>query len=78
MQGMVTLNSKEQKRERIISQVGRGVTGREAASVLGLSLRQVRRLVSGYRDRGVVALAHGNRGRRPANAMEDESEATGD
>ena len=52
MQGMVTLNSKEQKRERIISQVGRGVTGREAASVLGLSLRQVRRLVSGYRGQG--------------------------
>ncbi|HCG29123.1 MAG TPA: hypothetical protein DEU95_05130, partial [Chloroflexi bacterium] len=37
-----------------------------AAEVLDLSVRQVRRLLAAYREDGVAALVHGNRGRVPA------------
>lgn len=70
MQGMVILNRKEQNRVMVIGGVDRGeVTGREAAAVLGISLRQLRRLISAYRKEGVGAMVHGNRGRQPANAL---------
>ena len=72
MESMVTLNSKEQKKLMVISKVERGeVGGREAAAILGISLRHLRRLIAGYRRDGVRALAHGNRGRTPANALDD-------
>lgn len=73
MEGMVTLNKKEQKRLMVISKVERGeVGGCEAAALLGISLRHFRRLVAGYRRDGVWALAHGNRGRAPANALDSD------
>ncbi|GAF80179.1 unnamed protein product, partial [marine sediment metagenome] len=40
------------------------VIGREAAEVLGLSLRHVKRILAAYRKEGAAALAHGNRGRK--------------
>ncbi len=67
----VTLNKKEQKRFMVISKVERGeVGGRDAAALLSISLRHFRRLVAGYRGDGVRALAHGNRGRTPANTLD--------
>jgi len=39
--------------------------------VLGLSLRHVRRILSAYGREGAVALAHGNRGSKPHNALDD-------
>ena len=73
MQGMVTLSKKQQKRVMVIGEVDRGeVRGREGAEVLGISLRHFRRLMGAYRKEGVAALAHGNRGRKPANAMGEE------
>jgi transposase len=73
MEGKVTLTVKEQKRVMIISEVGRGeVGGSEAATVLGISLRHMRRLIAAYKGEGVSALAHGNRGRKPANAIGEE------
>jgi transposase len=39
--------------------------------VLGLSVRQVRRLLARYRKEGAAALAHGNRGRSPYNKLDD-------
>ena len=40
-----------------------------AAEILGVSERHTRRLLSAYRGAGVAALAHGNRGRQPHNAV---------
>ena len=40
----------------------------QAAEVLGVSQRHARPLLAAYREAGVAALAHGNRGRRPHNA----------
>ena len=41
----------------------------QAAEILGVSERHTRRLLSAYRRDGAAALAHGNRGRRPPNAV---------
>ena len=37
----------------------------QAAEVLGVSPRHVRRMLAACREHGAAALAHGNRGRRP-------------
>jgi transposase len=72
MKEIVTLNRKEQKRLVVLNQVGMGklVVG-QAAEVLELSPRQVWRLLVAYRKEGATALAHGNRGRKPYNALDD-------
>jgi len=70
MKELVTLNRKEQKRLMVLNQVGMGgMTGMESAQLLSLSLRHVRRLLAAYRREGAVALAHGNRGRKPCHAL---------
>lgn len=72
MKETVSLNAKEQQRVMVLNEVERGeLTGRQAAELVGLSVRQVRRLVAAYRKEGVVALAHGNRGRGPLHALSD-------
>jgi len=66
----VSLNAKEQQRAMVLNQVERReVTGQQAAALVGVSLRQVRRLLAGYRKEGVAALAHGNRGRPPTHRI---------
>ena len=72
MKERVTLNKKEQNRLMVLNQVERGVmSARKAAEVLGLSLRQIRRILAAYRKEGAQALAHGNRGRKPHNALDE-------
>ena len=41
----------------------------QAAEILGISERHAWRLLAAYRARGAPALEHGNRGRRPYNAL---------
>src|SRR4051812_13556722 len=66
----VTLSAREQQRAMALNRVLAGQwTGEEAAVVLGLSGRQVRRLLAAYEAGGPAALAHGNRGRPPAHAV---------
>ncbi|KPL77800.1 hypothetical protein AC812_02600 [Bellilinea caldifistulae] len=47
------------------------IRAQQAAEVLGISKRQFRRLVAAYRQRGIAALEHGNRGRSPANRISE-------
>lgn len=69
---MVTLNRQEQKRLVVLNQVAAGRYKLiEAAAILNLSLRQIRRLNTVYHREGVAALAHGNRGRKPINAVDE-------
>jgi transposase len=73
MKEMVTLTVKEQRRLMVINEIERGdMVGREATGVLGTSLRHLRRMIAAYRKEGAVALAHGNRGRKPVNAIRRE------
>ncbi len=50
--------------------VNGGLSIDQAAAILKLSTRQVDRLLARYGD-GPAALAHGNRGRTPANRLDD-------
>lgn len=70
MRETVTLTTKEQQRLLVIGQVDRGqLTALQAAEVLDLSERQIRRIVAAYREEGAAAIAHGNRGRAPAHRI---------
>lgn len=64
MEKKVTLTLKELKRMHVIHEINAGrMTAKAAGDLLGLSVRQVRRLLKKQRDGGDGALAHGNRGR---------------
>ena len=39
--------------------------------LMGVTTRQTRRILAAYREQGAAAVAHGHRGRRPANATPD-------
>ena len=43
----------------------------QAAEIMGIGERQTKRLLAAYRRDGPAALAHGNRGRRPHNAVSE-------
>jgi len=69
MKGL-TLSQKEQARLETLNRVLEGqLRLEEAAVVLGVSERHAWRMLAAYRREGAAALAHGNRGRRPANAI---------
>jgi transposase len=69
MKGL-TLNTKEQTRLQVLNGVLEGdCSVREAVEVLGMSERHGWRLLAAYRKEGAAALAHGNRGRVPSNAI---------
>jgi transposase len=62
--GEITLTVREEQRLVVFNALERSeVTMAEAARLLRLSVRQVRRLRAAYRRRGARALVHGNRGR---------------
>ena len=68
MEGL-TLTTREQNRLQTLN----GVLEKhwpmwEAAKTMGVSERQGWRILAAYRKEGAAALAHGNRGRTPANA----------
>ena len=64
------MSKREQRRVMVLNKVERKeMTGEAAAEVLGLSVRQVRRLLAAYRQEGVAAIAHGNRGRQPRHTV---------
>ena len=68
----ITLDARAQHRLYVLNHVlTRGLTAEEAAGVLGLSVRQVRRLLRRYRDDGSAGLVHGNRERTPAHRIPD-------
>jgi transposase len=72
MENKVTLTMKEQHKLKLVIDYEAGkVRAQRAAELLGISKRQFRRLVSAYRQRGIAAMAHGNRGRVPANRISE-------
>ena len=68
----VTLTQRETARLQVLnSLLAQQMTTEQAATLMGVSPRHTRRLLAAYREDGAAALAHGNRGRRPANATPD-------
>ena len=74
MKGSFRLSPKEVRRLSVLQQLEAGMlTSGDAARLVQVSRRQLRRLRSAYRASGATALAHGNRGRRPVNAIDPSS-----
>jgi transposase len=66
----ITLNTQEQKRAMVLNRIQAGqFSVAEAAEVLDLSARHMRRILAAYEKEGPAALAHGNRGRKPAHSI---------
>ena len=64
----ITLNESQQRRGLILARLCSGrITKPDAERLLGLSRRQIDRLVRGFTARGAESLVHGNTGKIPAN-----------
>jgi transposase len=64
------LTAKDARRIDILIRVEAGLaSASEAGALLGVSERQVRRLLARYRTEGAQSVVHGNRGRRPKHAV---------
>lgn len=70
----VELSLKEKRKYEIIKKLIETNGNKERARVkLGLkSIRQVNRLIAGYKDFGKEFFVHGNKGRKPKHALTDE------
>lgn len=74
MMGDIFLSQKEAKRVYVMEQVMSGkVTVKQAAELLSLSKRQIKRLKKGMKQEGVAFLAHKNRGRKPKHAIPQDA-----
>lgn len=70
------MDNKEARRITVIKQTINGkFTNQQAADLLKLSVRQVKRLKVKIRNGGAATVLHGNRGRKPHNAL-SETKAT--
>ena len=66
------MTQKEQARLQVLnSLLAEHMTLNQAATLMGVSPRHTRRILAAYREKGVAAVAHGHRGRRPGNATPD-------
>jgi transposase len=72
MNKRVTISMNEIKRHHVLQMVeDNRLIGLETSKHLGLSVRQVRRLLAKYRQEGVPGLVHGNRGRTANNRVDE-------
>ena len=63
----------EQKKYEVIKHlVDNGGNKERAAMTLGITKRQVNRLIKAYKEKGKSAFLHGNRGRKPATTIAQE------
>ena len=66
------MTQKEQARLQVLnSLLAEHMTLDQAATLIGVTTRHTRRILAAYREKGVAAVAHGHRGRRPGNATPD-------
>ena len=66
------MTQKEQARLQVLnSLLTEHMTSDQAAKLMGVTTRRTRRILAAYREKGAASLAHGHRGRRPANATPD-------
>ena len=64
------MTAKEQTRLQVLnSLLAEHMTLDQAATLMGVSPRHTRRILADYRENGAASLAHGHRGRKPANAI---------
>lgn len=69
----VVLTLKEKEKYDVIKKlVETNGNKKRAASKLKLTVRQINRLIAGYKEFGKEFFVHGNRGRKPAHALSDD------
>lgn len=69
----VSLNMKEQKKYNVIKElVDHNGNKQRAALKLGLSIRQINRLIKVYKEQGKSGFLHKNRNRQPINSLPQE------
>jgi len=71
-EGDIRLSIKLARRVYVLEELTAGrMTNREASSVLGLSVRQIQRIKTGFKEAGASSLVHGNTGLKPSNYVTD-------
>jgi transposase len=76
MDKRVTMKLKELKRLQMLQQIeARQMTAEQAAEIMGVTLRQTRRLIARYREQGAEGIPHGNRGRPAHNRITEDVRA---
>jgi transposase len=77
MEGHIVVSRKEIHRAHVLKQVLEGQLSLiDAAPILGVGYRQAKRLKKAFAEGDLGALAHGNRGRTPPNALPDSLKTT--
>lgn len=70
----VILTMNEQKKYEVIKRLADENGNKERAAItLGITKRHVNRLLKAYSNRGKAAFVHGNRGRKPATTIQDDT-----
>ena len=70
------MNQQEQARIKVLNSILEcQLPIAQAAEIMGVSERHAKRLLAAYRRDGPAALSHGNRGRRPHNAVPESTAA---
>lgn len=73
MKGIISMSKKETERIPIMDNlIAKRIKQKHASTQLGISLRQVQRMVKRYQQEGVAGLTHKNRGRVGNRAMKPE------
>ncbi len=79
MDELLTMSKKELNRLEVMQRIKeKRLTQKEAARMLGLSVRQVKRLYSAYRQQGAVGLVSKRRGKPSNNRLDVQVEQRGD
>ena len=73
MEGIVFKVNEKKKYNTIQAVVENRKSKKRASVELGLSLRQINRLVKAYQERGALAFIHGNRGKQPLNKVDAQT-----
>ena len=71
------MSKKDERRAEVLGRLDCGVVSKwEAEVLLGVSRRQVDRLLVSYRANGIRSVPHGNRGRVPVNVLDPQLKET--
>ena len=70
MKGLIVLNQKEAHRGHVLEQVAQhALSLKEAATIMGVSYRQAKRIRKRWQREGLEGLCHQNRGRSVSHAL---------
>ena len=70
MMETITLTGREQQRLVVVTQIMMGeLSMKDGAAAVGISKRQMQRIVAAYREEGPAGLIHGNRRRQPVHRL---------